>query len=190
MMAVLDAAASCLSRDPDASVTDIARAAGVGRVTVYGHFPSRADLVDAVVGHAMQLADVALEVEDFEHGAAPDALERLIRSSWRQLERQRRLLPVAHRYLSPSRIRAHHDPALARVERLIARGRQDATFRTDLSCGWLVAVFYSVLHSAAEEVDAGRLDPDTAADALAATLRSAFAPPPRRDALPARRAAP
>ena len=46
--AILDAALLCLARDPDASIADIAQAAGVGRVTLYGHFKSRADLIDAV----------------------------------------------------------------------------------------------------------------------------------------------
>ncbi|MGW3867651.1 TetR/AcrR family transcriptional regulator, partial [Streptomyces sp. NPDC005047] len=38
---ILDAAIDCLSRSSDASVVQIAQAAGVGRVTLYGHFPSR-----------------------------------------------------------------------------------------------------------------------------------------------------
>src|ERR1700731_535694 len=39
---ILDAAQDCLSRDPTASIADIAQAAGVGRVTLYGHFGTRA----------------------------------------------------------------------------------------------------------------------------------------------------
>ena len=39
--AILEAATTCLARDPDASVNSIAQAAGVGRVTLYGHFESR-----------------------------------------------------------------------------------------------------------------------------------------------------
>ncbi|PZG15983.1 TetR/AcrR family transcriptional regulator [Nonomuraea aridisoli] len=39
--AILDAATRLISADPTVSVADIAKAAGVGRVTLYGHFPSR-----------------------------------------------------------------------------------------------------------------------------------------------------
>ena len=47
--AILDAATECLARDPEVSIADIATAAGVGRITLYGHFKTRAELIDAVV---------------------------------------------------------------------------------------------------------------------------------------------
>lgn len=40
-----------------------------------------------------------------------------------------------------------------------------------------MATFYSVLHGAAEEVDAGRLDPNHVPEILTATLLAAFAAP-------------
>src|SRR6266849_4504789 len=62
--AILDAALLCLARDPDASVGDIAQAAGVGRVTLYGHFRSRADLIDAVLARTLDQAHVVLDATD------------------------------------------------------------------------------------------------------------------------------
>ena len=56
--AILDAATDCLARDPETSVADIAAAAGVGRITLYGHFKTRAELVDAVLARTIQRADV------------------------------------------------------------------------------------------------------------------------------------
>ena len=47
--AVLDAAIRTLADRPDASMDEIARAAGVSRQTVYPHFPSRNALIDAVI---------------------------------------------------------------------------------------------------------------------------------------------
>jgi TetR/AcrR family transcriptional repressor of mexCD-oprJ operon len=173
--AILDAALACFSRNADASVGDVARAAGVGRVTLYRHFPSREALLDAVLAHAISRADAALEAVAVDDGPAPEALSRLIHSSWRIVDHHRSLLAAAQRDLPPTRIRHHHDQAMARVERLIARGQDEGDFRTDLPRPWLVATFYSVLHSAAEEVDAGRLDPTQAPEILTATLLDAFA---------------
>jgi hypothetical protein len=68
---------------------------------------------------------------------ASDALSRLIRSSWRIVDRHRSLLAATHRDLPAARIRQHHDQVMARVERLIARGQDEGDFRTDLPApGW------------------------------------------------------
>src|SRR4051794_6946267 len=57
---ILDAAVARLALDPEASVADIAKTAGVGRVTLYGHFGTRADLIDAVMTRTMERADAVL----------------------------------------------------------------------------------------------------------------------------------
>jgi TetR/AcrR family transcriptional regulator, mexCD-oprJ operon repressor len=173
--AILEAGLACFSRNPDASVAEVAQAAGVGRVTLYGHFPSRQALVDAVLAHAIRQAHAALDAEAIDHGPASGALSRLIRSSWRVVDHHRSLLAAAQHDLPPARIRRHHDQAMARVERLIARGQDEGDFRTDLPRPWLVATFYSLMHAAAEEVDAGRLDPAQAGGVLATTILAALA---------------
>ena len=173
--AILNAGLVCFSRNPDASVAEVAQAAGVGRVTLYGHFPSRQELMDAVFAHALAKANTVLDAEAIDDGAASDALSRLIRSSWLILAQHRGLLAAAQRDLPPARIRQHHDQAMARVERLIARGQDEGDFRTDLPRPWLVATFYSLMHAAAEEVDAGRLDPAQAGGVLATTILAALA---------------
>jgi TetR/AcrR family transcriptional regulator, mexCD-oprJ operon repressor len=175
--AILDAGLACFSRSADASVAEVAQAAGVGRVTLYGHFPSREALIDAVLAYAITKANTALDAVAIDHGPAAEALARLIGSSWRIIDQHRRLLAAAQAHLPPARVRHHHDQAMARLERLIARGQDQAEFRTDLPRSWLVATFYSLMHGAAEEVDADRLDPDQAGGVLTATLQAAFATP-------------
>lgn len=173
--AILDAGLACFSRNAEATVAEIAQSAGVGRVTLYGHFPSRKALVDAVFAHALGKFDAAMDTVVMDSSSASEALSRLIRSSWRTVDEHRRALIAAQRHLTPARIRQHHDQAMARVERLIARGQDEGDFRADLASPWMVAAFYSMLHGAAEEVDAGRLDPAEAPDVLEATLMAAFA---------------
>ena len=97
---------------PAQGVVD-ASVAGVGRVTLYGHFPSRQKLLDAVFAHALAKADTALHAEVIDHGAASEALSRLIRSSWPILAQHRGLLAAAQRDLPPARIGQHHDQTMA-----------------------------------------------------------------------------
>ena len=174
--AILDAATDCLSRDPAASTSEIAKAAGVGRVTLYGHFPSRAELVDAVFVHAIEGGEETLGQVDLT-GDPRAALTRLIESSWHLVDRNRSLLIAAQDALPPGRVRELHADPMARVVRLMERGRSEGVFRTDLPTSWLVSVMHNVMHGAAGEIHAGRLTPDKAAGYITATLLAAFAPP-------------
>jgi TetR/AcrR family transcriptional regulator, mexCD-oprJ operon repressor len=174
--AILDAALAALSRDPEASVSEIAKAAGVGRVTLYGHFPSRAELVDAAFARAIDEGQAALDAVDLT-GEPRQALTRLVDTSWVLVNQSRALLLAAQGVLPPGRIRELHAGPMERVQRLLERGRQEGAFRTDLPTSWLVGVMHSVMHNAADEINAGRLTPDRAAAFITATLQAGFTPP-------------
>ncbi|KZM79250.1 TetR/AcrR family transcriptional regulator [Cellulosimicrobium sp. I38E] len=176
VQAILDAAAVCLSRDPDASIAEIAKAAGVGRVTLYGHFAGRAELVDAVVARAIEEGDEALDALDLS-GDPREALVRLVRQSWLTIVQIGALMTAATEVLSPERMLELHERPATRVERLVERGRKAGAFRTDLPASWLVGTLHRVMHGAAAEIEAGRLAPDDAAVTIAATVLAAFTPP-------------
>jgi TetR/AcrR family transcriptional repressor of mexCD-oprJ operon len=184
--AILDAAVNAFSRNPDASVSEIAKLAGVGRVTVYGHFPNRADLVDAALARAIDKGHAALDEVDLT-GDPRQALARLIESSWQLVNQSRSLLVAAQGVLPAGRIRDLHAGPAERVQRLVERGQHEGVFRTDLPTTWLVGVMHSVMHSAAEEITAGRLEPRSAAAFITATVLAAFTPPGRRVPQPANR---
>jgi AcrR family transcriptional regulator len=176
--AILDAALVCFGERPTATMADIARAAGVGRVTLYAHFPSREQLVAAALDRAVAEVGAALEDSTLDDAPADQALSTLIRSSWQVLDRHRMLFEAAQGSLDHERLRQHHDPAMARFDKLIARGQAEGHFRSDLPRGWLVTIIYSLLHAAAEEVNSGRMRPIDAADTLQATILPALAPTP------------
>jgi TetR/AcrR family transcriptional regulator, mexCD-oprJ operon repressor len=176
IVAILEAATECLTLDPAASTSEIAKAAGVGRVTLYGHFPSRAELIDAVFVHAIEGGEGALGQVDLT-GDPRDALARLIESSWHLVDRYSSLLIAAQDSLPPGRVRELHADPMARVERLLERGRKEGVFRTDLPTSWLVSAMHNVMHGAAGEIHGGRLTPDNAAGYITLTLVAAFTPP-------------
>ncbi|NUT51639.1 MAG: TetR/AcrR family transcriptional regulator, partial [Saccharothrix sp.] len=96
---------------------------------------------------------------------------------WHLVAPARALLVAAQREVPPSRIRELHSAPAARVETLIARGRAEGAFRTDLPIPWLVSVLHTLMHGAADEIRAGRLTPDRAAFHITATVLAAFTPP-------------
>ncbi|MYS86029.1 TetR/AcrR family transcriptional regulator [Embleya scabrispora] len=175
--AILAAALGAFARDPEATMTDIARAAGVGRVTLYGHFGSRDVLLAAAIGQVLGEVDLLLDDAEVTVGPADEALVRLAREGWQVLDRTRGLRRAALKALGEASLRRHHARVLTRVDELVARGRSEGVIRTDLPATWLAATYYGVIHTAADEVDAGRLDRAAAGDTIAATLRSALAAP-------------
>ena len=177
--AILDAATDCLARDPEMSIAGIAAAAGVGRITLYGHFKTRAELVDAVLVRTIERADAVLGATDTA-GDPSEALTRLVASSWQIVHQFRNILLAAHRELPAERIRGVHDPILRRVQSLIGRGQRAGTFRSDLPEQWLITTTFSLMHAAAEDAAAGRVKADDAAGLITATLLAAFTPPTER----------
>lgn len=171
--AILEAAVQCLGRNPEASVGEIARTAGVGRVTLYGHFSTRAELVDDAFVHAIDEGEKALSAVDLR-GDAEQALIRLIGTSWTLVDRSRSLLLAAQAVLPPGRIRSLHARPMERMLGLVTRGQRDGAFRTDLPASWLVGIIHNVLHGATEEINEGRLDPDDATRFITATVVAAL----------------
>lgn len=169
--AILDAAVACLSEDPGASMADIAKAAGVVRVTVYGHFASREELIEAVLIRTIERSEAELAAVDLG-GDAVAALDRLVRRSWRIVDTFHRLIGAAEDALSNERIMAHHAEPMARVQALIERGQREGSMRRDLGAEWLTSCFTALLHAAAAELRAGRLAEDDADRVVAATVVS------------------
>jgi AcrR family transcriptional regulator len=172
---ILSTATDLLASRPDVSMTEIARSAGVGRVTLYSHFPSRTELVDAVVTRVITEADEALAAAGLDDLPPEDAVRQLVATSWQVLDRFNRIRLAARPELGEGGLRERHDHAFAHVERLVTRGRQEGLFRADLPLPWVVTVFYALLHAAADEVVAGRVDaadvPDLLTDTILPMLR-------------------
>jgi TetR/AcrR family transcriptional regulator, mexCD-oprJ operon repressor len=172
---ILDAAAACLSRSTTASVGEIAQAAGLGRVTVYGHFPSREALVEATLARLLEQGETVLAGLDLTCDPR-QALRALIESSWRLIADAGAVLEAAQSALPPGRIRELHAKQARRVEALIRRGQSEGSFRADLPATWLVSVLYHLLKGAAADVASGRLDPADAPRLIVATVLAAYEP--------------
>jgi len=177
--AILVAAARCLTENPSATLADIAQAAGIGRVTLYGHFSSRAELLTALLHTTMVRVDTELSGVDLS-GTAWDAMDALIASSWRVLSDVNTLRGVVEQALPDATMHDSHGDPRVRLVELLDRGRADGSFRSDQSVGWQVACYFSILHGAASEIRAGRLTQDEVQSLLPQTIRSVLQSPPQR----------
>jgi AcrR family transcriptional regulator len=166
---IVSAARASLSGDPDATVDDIAKAAGVGRMTLYGHFRTRPELVETALIDALRAGDEVLAGVDLS-GDARDAMSRLLSSSWSLVAESAALLSAAQRVLPAGRLRELHSGPAERVEQLIARGQREGVFRTDLPIAWLVNATYYILKGAVEENRAGRIETAAVPGIVTATV--------------------
>jgi AcrR family transcriptional regulator len=173
--AILDAAVATLSERPDASMERIARTAGVSRQTVYAHYPSREALIRAVQERTLAEAVETIDAAEVDDGPAVAALDRLVRAGWQTLERYPVLMDL-RTDMTPEEELAFHRPILERLERLVTRGQRRGEFDRTLPVNWLLAVFLSLSHAAAEEVGAGRMPAETALDVLRRSVHRVFVP--------------
>ncbi|MFF0338753.1 TetR/AcrR family transcriptional regulator [Kribbella sp. NPDC004875] len=170
--AILTAAVTVLDERPDASLEQVAEAAGVTRQTVYAHFKSRDVLVSAVVDELTAESLVAMDELDLDHGSALEGVLQLIQVAWRMFEQHPFLLHLPQTGVQDER----HDPVTARLERLIRRGQRAGEITRDLPAPWLVTTVVALGHAAGESVAYGTLTSRAAPKTLQTTLTRLLQP--------------
>jgi len=162
--AVLDAAIQVLAARPDASMDEIARAAGVSRQTVYAHFPSRDAMIDAVTGQASAEFTGLLDGLDLDQAPPAQALTRLLDAGWR----------VAARYpflwlqpaVDPAKDAERHAPVMDRMLDIVRRGQASGDFDASVPAHWLLSASLALGRATEDEVKAGRMTIEQATHAM------------------------
>ncbi|GGU44340.1 TetR/AcrR family transcriptional regulator [Streptomyces lavendofoliae] len=159
-----------LLRDPDASMDQIARAAGVVRRTVYGHFPSREALIAALVDSAVE--SVAQAHASGREGVEDpaEALARATLAVWEIADRYRLLVALAQRSITMEGIRERLTPVREACAAVLRRGLEEGVFASPLSAAALAYVHEQVLFGLMEAVNAGALAADRAGRSAAQTM--------------------
>lgn len=171
---ILDAAGRVLGERPDASMDDIAKAAGISRQTVYSHFPSRDALLTGLLAQVTEHVVDAIDAADLDNGPAAEALVRFLEVSWRVFEGDPFLLRLTNPPMSPQEERDQHEPILRPLEQLIRRGQRDGDFDPTLPVSWLLSATIGLGHAAGEEVRAGRMTSDHAISTLRRSIPRLF----------------
>lgn len=174
--AIIEAALDALAGDPDASMAEIARRAGVVRATVYMHFPTRESLLDAVMEHATGLVADATRGAEPERGEPKEALERVLLATWQQLGQFHGVLGINISRLSAKELHRRHLPVTAQFIPLLERGQAEGVFRSDVPALWLIAVLRAIVHVASTELQAGRLSQAEVERTMISTALAAITP--------------
>ena len=163
--AILEAAVQVLAAQPEAGVAESAAAAGVGRATVYRHFTSREELIEALRLHASDEARARFADARVDEGDPVEALERLVSAMLALGDRYRVIFPQ-DRERSPRRSAV----LLAPLTRLIARAQAEGAIDPDVPPAWVIASLRALLRAAVGEIEARQLARDLAAQQVVRTL--------------------
>ncbi|WP_405505305.1 TetR/AcrR family transcriptional regulator [Streptomyces purpurascens] len=164
---ILATARQELGRNPDVTLEEIARAAGVVRRTLFGHFPGRAALLEALAEEASEtLRGIAAGVPDAEE--APErALARFVLSIWPVGDRYRLLLSLARQDLGVQRVSETLAPARDQATAILERGQRAGVFHDHLPAAVLSAALEAVTLSLLESVNTGAWEDDGTRTAVA-----------------------
>jgi TetR/AcrR family transcriptional regulator, mexCD-oprJ operon repressor len=173
---ILDAAVDALGEDQEASMSEIARRAGVARATVYVHFPTREALLEAVTERALGEVAAVIGAAEPERGDPAQALARVVAATWRTLGRYHALIAVNTGEQTHEQLHHRHGSVLGTLLPLIERGQADGVFRAEVPAGWHLSMVMALIHAGSGELSGGRVPEDSAEAALVATVLGAVSP--------------
>ncbi|MER5791494.1 TetR/AcrR family transcriptional regulator [Streptomyces sp. NPDC059627] len=149
-----------LGKNPDITLEELARASGVVRRTLFGHFPGRTALLEALSQEAAEtLRDaVAAGVKPTE--PAERALAYFSLSMWPVGDRYRMLLALARHDLGTERVAEILAPARDAVTAVLERGQRDGVFHGHVPPSVLSAGLEAMTVALLEQVNSGALEDD------------------------------
>lgn len=181
--AILDAALAVLTEDRHASLSDIAKAAEVGRSTLHRYFPDRAALIKGLNEDTNQATRRAFEEAELRDGTPAEAFRRLVYAMYD-------IAPRVH--LLFNEIQFGDDAGGEEdwdgeewvnthwpVGELFHRGQRAGYFDSEIDDDWFVRMLWYTMSGGWEAVVEGKL---TRHQAIARTIRLLEGGVLRRDA--------
>jgi len=166
--AILEAAFDILVENPGASLSDIAKRAGVGRATLHRYYTSRDELLSALTKAAIEEMDAAAEKACIDTPSCTEALRRTLYA----------LVPLGDRYRFMVDQKFDALPDIAReferqrqqTEELVEGAKKEGQFDAAVPTSWIVRAYDYLLYAAWESVKAQEVTPRQASDLAWKTL--------------------
>ncbi|WDE10277.1 TetR/AcrR family transcriptional regulator [Thalassomonas haliotis] len=169
--ALLTAGIEVFLVNPNASLTEVANIAGVGRATLYRHFETREQLIQELARESLALTDRALEPLKAKKLKGREAIEFMLHA----------VMPLANRFhflLSLWTI-AEDDPEVSNIYNrqleelaaLVEQGKQAGSINAGLTTTWIVTMIDSLVYAGWYLVRSGECN---AEEAAASAVQSLF----------------
>ena len=151
---ILESAIHVFALDPSAGMNDVAAHAGVGRATLYRHFPSRDDLMAAIKAQARHEAVAAVESCPLDKGSAVDSIECIVRAVIELGDR--------YRFISGWREEGERHPEpreriSGALQAAVERGQRRGEITRSVPPDWAAMAIRSLLLATLEQLSEGSL---------------------------------
>jgi TetR/AcrR family transcriptional regulator, mexCD-oprJ operon repressor len=158
--AILDSAATVLvAKGEQASMAELATAAGVARATVYRYFPNRESLLEALARATIEETGEALQSARLDEVGVEDALARSVRALASGGDR----FVVAARQRGQAGSEEFERRVAAPIQAVLDRGRVAGEIRSDVPAAWLLETLFAITASILRAPPAGGLEDRVAA---------------------------
>ena len=154
--ALLMATASVLARNPGASLSEIARQAGIGRATLYRHFPSRDVLIRELAMEAIAAIDAVTADVTAQNLPTDQALLEFLRGVVPLGDRFHFLMIETSAYNDPT-VKAAYDRQLNELDTFVGQLKQDGVIASELPNAWVTSVMDALIWAAWSAVNNGDL---------------------------------
>lgn len=171
---ILDALGRLAERGAPVTMAAIAAEAGVSRPTLYAHYKTLPEVVEAAAERIVEASTAAFEAARPQDGPADEALDRMLGASWGRLAGLQGLARVGREHLPPGAVHRSHAAMMAPLEALISRGQRDGVFRADLPAAWLRTLYFQLVHGAEEHAATYGISRDEALELLRTSARDVF----------------
>ncbi|GAA1916859.1 TetR/AcrR family transcriptional regulator [Streptomyces sodiiphilus] len=177
--AILDAAISVYARDRTASLSEVARAAGVGRSTLHRYFPDRSALVRELARDAVEATRQAFEEAALDQGAPAEAFPRAVQAVFRVSDRMAFLFGEGQGgEWDEAGFERAFEEAHAPVADLLSRGLAEGVLDPEYDPEWFVRALWYMASAGWESVTEGSMPRHRAVEHVTRTLtRGLFRPP-------------
>ena len=172
---LLETAARVLAENPGISLAEVASRAGIGRATLYRHFPSREQLIQALAERSIEELDQALAGVYERSATALEYFQGMMDA----------VVPLGDRYHFLSRewdtltdpvLRKSLDRQMQGLEETVEALKAEGAIALDVPTAWAVAAIDSLIYAAWSSVHEGRVARREAAQLAVRTLLDGLSP--------------
>jgi AcrR family transcriptional regulator len=145
--AILDAAADLLAEGGEPpTMSEVAEAAGVARATLYRYFPTREQLLQALIAAAIDATATRLAEADLDRVPVAEGIARVARVV---AAAGSKYAALVSQFGPDNAERGEQEQIRTMIEGLLRRGIDDGTFRDDISVAELGFLLGGLLETAA-----------------------------------------